>query len=62
MNQPLVYAVTALVGYGLSDFMDKQAAAADIHFPVAQIEAHDPPALTSRALRRCWRRRKTRMG
>src|SRR6202790_3119591 len=39
MNQPLIYAVVAMVCYGLSDFIYKQAAAAGIradHFLMAQ--------------------------
>jgi hypothetical protein len=30
MNQPIVYALVAMVGYGLSDFIYKQAAATGI--------------------------------
>src|ERR1700693_2400043 len=39
MNQPIVYAVVAMICYGLSDFIYKQAAAAGIradHFLMAQ--------------------------
>ena len=39
MNEPLVYAIVAMVCYGLSDFIYKQAAAAGIradHFLMAQ--------------------------
>jgi hypothetical protein len=39
MNQPIVYAIVAMVCYGFSDFIYKQAAAAGIradHFLMAQ--------------------------
>src|SRR6516164_3490414 len=39
MNQPIVYAIVAMVCYGLSDFIYKQAATAGIradHFLMAQ--------------------------
>src|SRR5665811_2252327 len=39
MNQPILYAIVAMVCYGLSDFIYKQAAAASIradHFLMAQ--------------------------
>jgi hypothetical protein len=39
MSQPIVYAIVAMVCYGLSDFIYKQAAAAGIradHFLMAQ--------------------------
>ena len=39
MNQPIVYAIVAMVCYGVSDFIYKQAAAAGIradHFLMAQ--------------------------
>jgi len=39
MNEPVVYAIVAMICYGVSDFIYKQAAAAGIradHFLIAQ--------------------------